>query len=281
MEQEFRDENFNYHLVQQGETLFTLSRLYHVSIEEIRAMNPDLQWGPLKYDEYINIPLRAEPDLVADTLVIEPVIDTTRLDSLQESLRRKWMDILNDSSSVRPVEDEIHVGLFLPLLLHWDELQALSDTLADDEPKSAEKKKPEIIYHPLTIGFLEFYEGVLLAIDSLKKTGLSVTLHTYDTEKNPDVLQKILATNSVSQLDLIIGPVDHRNVRLLSDFSAKNRIPMISPFVSSDKLVGENPFLIQMQPSSSLLTQNFANYLSSYLDRTVIFIYNGYSDDIK
>ncbi|OFY60106.1 MAG: hypothetical protein A2Y87_01685 [Bacteroidetes bacterium RBG_13_46_8] len=56
---------------------------------------------------------------------------------------------------------------------------------------------------------------------------------------------------------------------------------MISPFVSSDKLVGENPFLIQMQPSSSLLTQNFANYLSSYLDRTVIFIYNGDSADIQ
>jgi LysM repeat protein len=280
-QQELRDDNFNHHLVKQGETLFSLSRLYQVSIEELKKVNPDLQWGPLKYDEYIRIPLRAEPELVADTLVIEPVLDTTRLDSLEESMRRKWIDILLDSSSVSPPEDEIHIGLFLPLLLHWDELMTLSDTLVATEPESAEKKKTEIIYHPLTIGFLEFYEGVLLAIDSLKKTGLSVTLHTYDTEKNPDVLQKILATNSVSQLDLIIGPVDQRNVRLLSDFSARNRIPMISPFVSIDELVGGNPFLIQMQPSSSLQTQNFADYLSSYLDRTIIFIYNGDSADIQ
>lgn len=281
MEQEPRDENFYYHLVKQGETLFSLSRLYQVSVEDIKVLNPKLQSESLKYDEYIKIPLRAEPGLVADTLVFEPVIDTTRLDSLEESLRKKWMDILNDSSSARPAENEIHIGLFLPLLLHWDELQALSDTLADDESKSDGKKKPEIIYHPLTIGFLEFYEGVLLAIDSLKKTGLSVTLHTYDTEKNPDVLQEILAANSDSEFDLIIGPVDHRNARLLSDFSAKNSIPMISPFVSSDELVGGNPFLIQMQPSATLQLQKYADYLSAYLDRTIIFVYSGDSTDIQ
>ena len=32
--------------------------------------------------------------------------------------------------------------------------------------------------------FAEFYEGFLLAVDSLKKTGFSVNLHVYDTERD-------------------------------------------------------------------------------------------------
>jgi LysM repeat protein len=281
VEKEFQDNDFNYHLVKQGETLYSLSKLYSISIEEIKELNPELRWGPLKYNEYIKIPVRAVTDVFADTIRIVPAADTLMIDSLAESFKSNWMDILHDSASVEPERGAIHIGLFLPLLLHWDEWQQSADSLAPDEPESAENENTEKYYHPLTTGFLEFYEGILLAVDSLKKTGLSITLHTYDTEKNPDIVKELLTNGEVRQLDLIIGPVDPRNGRLLSAISRKYRIPMISPFFSSDELVMENPFLIQLQPSSELQMQSYAEYLSGYHDRTIVFIYSGDTAEIQ
>lgn len=280
-EEELKDNRNDYHLVKQGETLYSLSVLYQVSIDEIKELNPVLKSGPLKFGEYIRIPAKPVTELVTDTIISEPVKETSWTDSLDETFRNKWKEILGDSSFFKPLPGGIHVGLFLPLLLHWDEMQELADTVTEEEAGSPDKETGEKIYHPLTIGFLEFYEGVLLAIDSLKKTGLSITLHTYDTEKNPDVVQELLSGGSVSQLDLIIGPVDPRNVQLVSDFAEKHRIPMISPFASSDELIEKNPFLIQLQSSPRLQLQNYAEYLSGFYDRNIIFIHSGDSSDIQ
>lgn len=280
-EEELKDNRNDYHLVKQGETLYSLSVLYQVSIDEIKELNPVLKSGPLKFGEYIRIPAKPVTELVTDTIISEPVKETSWTDSLDETFRNKWKEILGDSSFFKPLSGGIHVGLFLPLLLHWDEMQELADTVTEEEAGSPDKETGEKIYHPLTIGFLEFYEGVLLAIDSLKKTGLSITLHTYDTEKNPDVVQELLSGGSVSQLDLIIGPVDPRNVQLVSDFAEKHRIPMISPFASSDELIEKNPFLIQLQSSPRLQLQNYAEYLSGFYDRNIIFIHSGDSSDIQ
>lgn len=274
-EVELRDSSFNYHLVKQGETLYSLSTLYHVSIEEIKELNPALISGPLRYDEYIRIPVKPIAELVVDTSLLEQIHEPFWTDSIDESIKRYWVDLMEDTSSFKPVPDEMHVGLFLPLLLHWDELQVLADTLVEEEPGSPGKEDAVKSYHPLTIGFLEFYEGVLLAVDSLKRKGFSITLHTYDTEKNPDVVKDLLTNKDLAKLDLIIGPVDPRNVELVSDFAAEHRIPMISPFISSDELVGENPFLIQLQSSPRVQMENYADFISGYYDRTMIIIHSG------
>ena len=47
--------DFFYHKVKQGETLFSLSQKYYVSIEEIIESNPEVKYG-LKTDQILRIP---------------------------------------------------------------------------------------------------------------------------------------------------------------------------------------------------------------------------------
>ena len=61
--------------------------------------------------------------------------------------------------------------------------------------------------------FAEFYEGFLLAVDSMKKTGFSVNLHVYDTERDTMKTKKIVRDMSLIQPDLIIGPVYSEDVQ--------------------------------------------------------------------
>jgi hypothetical protein len=55
--------------------------------------------------------------------------------------------------------------------------------------------------------YLKFYEGVLLAVDSLQRTGMRIVLNVFDTQQNPDSIRKYIYAASFLETDLIIGPV--------------------------------------------------------------------------
>ncbi len=286
-EKEFSDNSFVYHLVEEGETLYGLSRLYNVSEEEIKELNQKLLWGELKYDEYIKIPVSREPEVAGDSAFFEPFHDTIDIDSL-DLFRERWTALLRECSFMDSIAQDsitgtIDIGLFLPLLLHWQE-QAEEEPVdslmfEEEEGEEVEEEEPPVL-NPMTVAFLEFYEGILLAMDSLRQTGISINLWVHDTDKNPDILNHLLDSIDISGLDLIIGPVDPRNVEILSDYSWRHRIPMISPFYASDELIYSNPFLVQVPPSSTVQLQQYAAYLSDYFDRTLVYIHNGDSLDM-
>ena len=297
---EFRDNNYVDHLVKKGETLYSLAGLYGVSVDAIRDLNPQLRWGALRYDEYIRIPVHPDAETNVDTTFSGELPDTMGLDSLafmreqrfgipEDSLGiygRRWNELRGDSSSFENLvsgsaRDTLKIGLFLPLLYRWMDRQEASDTMEEAETTQnpvgeEETRDNEEVpgLNPRVVGFLEFYQGVLLAMDSLKQTGLSITLNVWDTEKNPDDLGHLIDSIDMSDLDLIIGPADPRNVGLLSEYSWEHRIPMISPFYASDGLVSSNPFLVQIPPSSSVMNSQYAAYLSGFYDKTLVFIHS-------
>ena len=52
----------------------------------------------------------------------------------------------------------------------------------------------------------EYYRGVLMACDSLKKQGLSVDVHAWNTAEDGNIY-KVLEDPAASKCDLIIGPL--------------------------------------------------------------------------
>lgn len=70
---------------------------------------------------------------------------------------------------------------------------------------------------------VEYYEGFLMAVDSLKRQGVSVNLYTYDTKGKSDVTQSILAKEEMKNMDIIFGPAHAANVKTLAEFAEKTR----------------------------------------------------------
>ena len=64
---------------------------------------------------------------------------------------------------------------------------------------------------PLRVGsssdrrYLEFYQGVLLALDELKSTGVSTQVDLFNTGRSEAEVRDLLRQNAVQQADLIIG----------------------------------------------------------------------------
>jgi len=76
---------------------------------------------------------------------------------------------------------------------------------------------------------VEYYRGVLMACDSLKKSGLSIDVHAWNTPEDCNV-SEVLKDPAVAACDLIIGPLYSRQVRALSDFVERHDIKLLIPF---------------------------------------------------
>lgn len=96
---------------------------------------------------------------------------------------------------------------------------------------------------PESSRMLEFYEGFLLALDTLKQRGYSVHLDVYDTGGEGTSLKPLLDKPELRQADLLIGGYHWGHIKQLSDFSRSHRIKMVLPFSSNDHFVESNPYL--------------------------------------
>ncbi len=278
----FPSDDFFYHYVRKGETLYSLSVYYGVQIDEIKELNPELKWGELKYDAYIRIPRKQLTENRDTTFVMTDTLQFDRIvDSMDTAIFYRWIGI--DCDTLLPVtfHEPVKVGLFLPLFLHWQELldslklrDALEESEEDliEEDQSDEEIQPVI--NPRIVGYLDLYEGVLVALDSLKNMGVSVNLYVYDTERDENRLRDQLNREDVKNLDLIIGPVGENNLKIVSEFGKNQRIPVVSPFTESSALLKNNHYLFQITPSLDIEFRNWAKYLADYWDNTMIIIHN-------
>jgi len=281
-------EKYFYHQVKKGETLYSLSIYYGIEEDEIRDLNPQLKTGNLKTDEFIRIP--REPEIIlSDSVACQP--DTTLLDTLAiayDSTRiDRWIETDCMELMPYPFKRKLTVGLFLPLALRTEEINdsiTLQEaiTKAEENPDLGEAKWKEIrkleeelnAINPRIIGFLDFYEGVLLALDSLKNSGISIDLYVYDTERDTVRIEQILQRNEMRKMDMLFGPVEPDNLRIVAEFGKKNQIPIISPFTDNQWLLRDNPYFIQMVPSQEIEFKNWARYLTNFASDTMIMIHN-------
>lgn len=54
--------------------------------------------------------------------------------------------------------------------------------------------------------YTEYYQGFLMAVDSLKRQGASINVYAYDSEESESTVRRILSDPILKEMDLIIAP---------------------------------------------------------------------------
>lgn len=101
---------------------------------------------------------------------------------------------------------------------------------------------------------IEYYRGVLMACDSLRKLGVSVEVRAWDVAEY-SVLSKILGQPETSRLDLIIGPFYSNKVQPLADFAASHDIMLVLPYAVEASQLATNRHLFQVCQSQAMLNE--------------------------
>ena len=101
--------------------------------------------------------------------------------------------------------------------------------------------------------FIEYYEGLLLAVDSLRNQGFSLDLSVYNTGNGTSKIREILTGETLPNVDLIIGAVQNDQIKMVADFAKEHHIKYVIPFTSKNDDVLSNECVFQVNTPHSYL----------------------------
>lgn len=110
---------------------------------------------------------------------------------------------------------------------------------------------------------LDLYEGMMLAVDTLAKQGIKISLRAYDTERNPERIKSLLLMRELKSSDMIVGPLYSEENTSIQEFSQVNQINLFNPISNNYELVKDNFYGFLFQPSYETIGSKSAEYLAS------------------
>ncbi len=130
--------------------------------------------------------------------------------------------------------------------------------------------------------FLNFYEGVKMALDSLQKYNLELEVRVYDTKASPREVANILEQPEFEEVDVVIGPYRSMNTQIVSNFTKKNKRIHISPFLADTEKTTEHPSFVQITPSfrahSEAIVKNARKY---FLKEQIVLICRDKPEEVE
>ena len=223
------------HKVKKKETIFGISREYGLTIEELIKANPEMNMPgyELKKGMILNIPYSKAEMEAAEAAKAAQAAQARKA---EEVARAAADDVRNR---------EIRLGIMLPL-----------HNINGDGRRMT-----------------EYYRGVLMACDSLKKQGLSVDVHAWNTAEDGNIY-KVLEDPAAAKCDLIIGPLYSKQMDALSAFVTKHDIRLVIPFsINAPQLTtNRNIFQVYQSPTEqneviiARFIERFKNYHTVVVD---------------
>lgn len=209
--------------VKPKETLFSLSKMSGLSQDELLKLNPVLANG-VEIGMMVKVPSTA---------------------SMTPESKKTYSSLSNKNGS--------NTRKKLVLLLPFNISKIEGDTL---NSTATRLKKDKFLNMTL-----DFYSGVLMAIDSAKTLGIAVDVNIFDSQetKNSSNVSSINQENNLETADAIIGPFYQSNVEKLAELLGKNNVPVISP-LSKDQ-GNALPNLYQTIPTSESLRTAMFDYM--------------------
>ncbi len=221
-------DGYQYHIVQKGETIYSLSRGAQISEEELIKIN-DLRGG-LKAGSIIKIPTQ---EVVAEQK--EQEIEEEKEDTPDKEVESVALRSLKSSDTLR-------IALFLPLS------------------------------HQGTLNrqFAEFYKGFIIGLDSVRiKKNRNIELKLYNTDRKASVVERIVKSEEFKGVNLIVGPIYEELLPSVIEYAERNSVAVVSPLATLKK--SHSNILFQLAPPVANRYEKLKPMLAETRHTTLIY----------
>ena len=239
----FEDSIVKY-TVQKGETLYSISKRFMVSIERLTEIN-NIKRNKIKPGDILTIPLKKER---IERIEVKPIAPS---DSIIDTLFSP--DIEH--------KETYTISVLLPLKIGKN--ASIITGLIDDKTR----------LNDISDIAVDFLLGVEKALDSLEKLGLSANVHVFDTEGSLIVTKKIIQKDEVKHSDLVFGPFFPEPIKYVSEWAKTNKKQIIIPVSANTEIIKNNPYITLIVPSELTLIGGMAKYLAqTHSDDNIMLI---------
>lgn len=301
-------KNYTVHKVSSGETLYSIARQYGVNIDSVYAYNTGLSSGIYPGQE-IRIPLRRNPvDYISHTVrsgeklqtisekynvskkdiknenpdkgnkyvegeTIRIPVDkgsliTQKPDTIREVIEKPQAEVMVEAED--PSKKVYNVALLVPFSL--EVMDSLNPTDIDYFDKLSRLK---------SFRFIQFYEGFLIAADSLEKQGFRLNLFVYDVDNDPEKVDAIRKSSEIKRMDLIIGPFFNKSFTPIAELAKNYEISIVNPLSERDEVVKGNPFVFKIKPSPESQAVYAARYIAENYNQSNVLVIRANSLSFK
>lgn len=274
---EDKDNSYTFHKVVMGETLSSIAKQYGLSVRQLRKENRDLRYPQV--GDFVRIPGGKKDEKVE----VEPVKTDTVIPIAEE--QPLTVDKTAGFTLVKDLRGSLDVAVLLPFYLNRNSNRTIIDSSKLNKGKYKTTKVSDDWIYPGSIDFIEMYDGILLAADTLRSLGLTVNLHTYDIKSDTVEVTRLINSGKLATMDLIIGPVYSHNLSIVSSYAASRGIPVVSPVpLMNNSALIQNPTLFMASSSLEIAQKALAKKISEYYDHNIIFVHSdtaGVDYDVK
>lgn len=240
------------HVVQRFETVFRICKNYGITQTQFLEANPQYKYAKLKKGDTVIIPY-------PDGLQPAEAPSGTKTDWLSAGAAQTEPEQDIEETVTEPVAEPVGHLRKAP---HDVIMAAMIMPFRLGSKSDADQKK-----------MVEFYQGTLLAIDKLKKEGVSVDLHVYDSGPEGTSIDDILHLSEMADMDIIFGPRYDNQIAEASVFARNYMIPLVLPVNSNVDEVYVNPYIYQVNtPQSYLMSEVYDHFLHTFSKPHVIIL---------
>lgn len=250
------------HFVSPGETLYSLSRKYNITEQELLDINGLESHTDIKAGMTLKVKRSAQDDVIVvdrsgseEDGYVHTVEDSDAAASVETEQVEESVVVAEGGEQpfeVVPSSGVLKVTLLLPFHVRGEAKENIVD----------------------------FYRGVLLGFEDIKAEGRSVELTVLDTKRSVDAVNDMIAFGELDT-QLIIGPVYSEEFASLLEYAQERNIPVVSPLQNVEH---DSAVLFNMPPAASIKGEAVAELLDG--SREVVTIYasrndNAFIDEVR
>ncbi len=129
---------------------------------------------------------------------------------------------------------------------------------------------------------IDFYQGVEIAADTLRKKGYKFDIHVFDSKSKYLNIENIIESDKLDSMDLIIGNAGVSDLKMLAAYAKQKEINFVSAVSPSDADQRFNPFFTILQPRLQTHVQELHQMISQkFPEDNVIFVHGNKKSELN
>lgn len=273
-------KQFDIHIVKKGETLYSISRRYSISVDTLIADNENLdpshvavgcklyirksgigQTGADEAKEELVKHSEAMSNVADGDFAYHVVHSGETSSDIAERFGTTERILLELNGMTDP--SEMKEGLIVKVPKSGVGQEAETDESHPDEscePVSFKRLSPSDtakvslllplgVTDKLSQNYVDFYQGFLIGLDAVRMNGRSIDVRLFNTGHDYDRINALVADGSLDGSDLIVGPVYEDELFPIAKYAETYSVPLVSPLANISATQSNAVF--QMSPKHS------------------------------
>lgn len=228
------------HVVQGGETLYSLARLHHTTIDKILSINPGLTVESLQAGQTILLPTGGAAE--------SPTTHVVSKGDTMWNIAKRYNITVDELVAANPEMKQADYKLKKGSIINIPAITTASNSPTQTATPISKTVGIAFLLPMKATGVegersVEFYRGFLMAADKLRDNGRDINIYTYNEDANQSSLVTIINKLKTQKPDVIIGPVYPAHFTEVANFAKEQQIRMVVPFSSKAWQVHTTPQL--------------------------------------